>query len=70
MSWTNEELGIPPRELTLAEKVVAEQAGDEALWFNAETITENMLQEALRRLHAAVEGDEAIVAALPSRYMA
>jgi len=36
--------------------VVNEQADDEGLWFVAETITEDYLQRALRRLHAAVEG--------------
>lgn len=36
--------------------VVNEQAEDEGLWFIAETITEAMLQDALRRLTAAVEG--------------
>ena len=37
--------------------VVNEQAEDEALWFIAEYITEDFLQRALRRLHAAIEGD-------------
>ena len=37
-------------------KVVSEQAKDEGLWFVPETITENYLQRALRRLHAAIEG--------------
>ena len=36
--------------------VVAEQAEDEGIWFFAEHITESILQQALRRLHAAVEG--------------
>lgn len=36
--------------------VVAEQAGDEKLWFVAQTPGEDILQRALRRLHAAVEG--------------
>jgi hypothetical protein len=36
--------------------VVNEQAEDGGLWFVAETITEDYLQRALRRLHAAVEG--------------
>jgi hypothetical protein len=39
-----------------ARKVVDEQAKDEGLWFDAVYITESMLQQALRRLHAAVEG--------------
>jgi hypothetical protein len=37
--------------------VVNEQANDDSLWFRAQTITEDMLQRALRRLHAAVEGE-------------
>jgi hypothetical protein len=36
--------------------VVNEQAEDGGLWFVAQTITEDYLQRALRRLHAAVEG--------------
>lgn len=36
-------------------KVVLEQALDDGLWFVAETITEQYLQSALRRLHFAVE---------------
>lgn len=47
-----------PREPILedAKTVVAEQAEDEGLWFIPHTITEDILQRALRRLHAAVEG--------------
>ena len=37
------------------EEVIAEQAEDVALWFVPEMITEDYLQRALRRLHAAVE---------------
>ena len=44
--------------LAEAEHVCKEQAEDEGLWFVAETITESYLQSALRRLHAAVEGDQ------------
>jgi len=36
--------------------VMNEQAEDGGLWFVAETITEDYLQRALRRLHAAIEG--------------
>lgn len=36
-------------------KVVAEQAEDEGLWFNAVYITEDYLQQALRRLHRVIE---------------
>jgi hypothetical protein len=42
--------------LLAARVVVAEQAEDEGLWFAAETAPERYLQQALRRLHAAVEG--------------
>lgn len=36
--------------------LVEKQAEDHSLWFVAATITEDILQQALRRLHAAVEG--------------
>ena len=39
-----------------ARQVVDEQANDEGLWFIPVTITEDILQRALRRLHEAVEG--------------
>lgn len=39
-----------------AKGVVAEQANDDSLWFVAQTPGEDILQRALRRLHAAVEG--------------
>jgi hypothetical protein len=42
-----------------ATAVVNEQAEDDGLWFAAQTITEDTLQRALRRLHAAVEGESA-----------
>ena len=35
--------------------IMDEQASDEGLWFMPKTITEDYLQRALRRLHAAVE---------------
>lgn len=38
-------------------RIVDEQAEDEGLWFQAQTAPEAYLQRALRRLHAAVEGD-------------
>jgi hypothetical protein len=38
-----------------AQQVVSEQAEDEGLWFAAATASEAYLQQALRRLHAAVE---------------
>lgn len=36
-------------------KLVASQAEDEGLWFEAETASEAYLQQELRRLHAAIE---------------
>ena len=39
-----------------AKQVVDEQAQDDGLWFIPQTIAEDYLQRALRRLHAAVEG--------------
>jgi hypothetical protein len=35
--------------------VVDEQANDDGLWFVPHTITEDILQRALRRLHAVIE---------------
>ena len=43
------------RKSERARDVVDEQADDEGLWFAATTTTEAYLQQALRRLHAAVE---------------
>lgn len=45
-----------PLERDAALALVNEQAEDPGLWFMATTITEDMLQRALRRLHAAIEG--------------
>jgi len=39
-------------------KIVNEQAEDESLWFNAIYASEDILQRALRRLHAAIEDCE------------
>lgn len=36
--------------------LVEEQANDDGLWFIAETVAEAYLQQALRRLHAVIEG--------------
>ena len=50
--------------------VVEDQANDDRLWFEAETLTEATLQKELRRLHAAIEGvtpDEAAMAWLAKR---
>lgn len=43
----------PMCEIVVA--LVEEQALDEGLWFHATTMPEAYLQEALRRLHAAIE---------------
>ena len=44
--------------LAAIQAVVDEQAEDEGLWsLRAETIPEDMLQRALRRLHRVIEGD-------------
>ena len=40
------------------QQVVDEQAEDEGLWFRAQTAAEAYLQQELRRLHAAVEGEK------------
>lgn len=37
--------------------LVNEQANDDGLWFHATRITEAYLQQELRRLHAAIEGE-------------
>ena len=43
-------------------KLVAEQAEDEGLWFIAQTAPEAYLQQALRKIHVAIEGDGALLA--------
>jgi len=42
-------------ELAKLRQMVAQQAEDEGLWFNAATAPEAYLQQELRKLHAAVE---------------
>lgn len=42
-------------------RVIAEQAEDDGLWFQAQTAPEAYLQKALRRLHAAIEGDAKVL---------
>lgn len=44
----------PPCELR---QLVAQQAEDDGLWFNAVTAGEAYLQQELRKLHAAIEGE-------------
>ena len=42
------------------ERVAANQAEDDGLWFVAQTASEAYLQQALRHIHALIEGEEAI----------
>ena len=44
------------KRLAEARAIVDEQANDDGLWFLAETAPEAYLQQALRRLHEAIEG--------------
>lgn len=55
MTDTTKPLSAEER-LRLARHLVDEQARDPALWFEAEYITEAILQDALRELHAIIEG--------------
>lgn len=43
--------------LDAAQNLIDEQADDPSLWFIAQHATEEYLQAALRRLHAAIEGE-------------
>ena len=57
------------RQLAEIEVVVDQQANDEGLWCEAETCAEGYIQQALRRLHAAIEGkssEDCALAALAS----
>ena len=49
--------------IEVLKKVANEQAENAGLWFRARTAPEEYLQNALRRLHALIEGD-ALMAAL------
>ncbi len=42
------------------EAVVAEQAADDGLWFQAQTAPEAYLQQALRELHEIIEGKTSV----------
>lgn len=42
-------------------RIVDEQARDEGLWFQAQTCAEAYVQTALRKLHAAAEGDKSVI---------
>jgi len=44
-------------------QIVERQADDAELWFEAQHITESILQAALRELHAAVERDDCLAEA-------
>lgn len=44
-------------EPSAAHELVLRQAADEGLWFQAETASEAYLQQELRKLHAAIEGE-------------
>jgi len=44
-------------QLKAVKELVAKQAEDEGLWFEAKTAPEAHLQESLRALHKAVEND-------------
>ena len=49
-------LDAMPPKLKILFDLVLEQAEDEALWAQAESIVEAYTQQELRRLHSAVEG--------------
>ena len=51
-------MGFSVYPINTARRVAAEQANDDGLWFKAETAPEAYLQQALRRLHAVIEGDQ------------
>lgn len=52
----NVQLEASNERVRAARIIVDEQAGDDGLWFIAETCAEAYVQQALRRLHAAIEG--------------
>ena len=60
-----EELAQKEAYIEVLKKVANEQAENAGLWFRARTAPEEYLQNALRRLHALIEGD-ALMAALRS----
>ncbi len=52
-------------------EIVDEQAKDDGLWFIPQTVTEDYLQRALRRLHEVIEGktgEEFALELLSKRY--
>jgi hypothetical protein len=53
--WNRTPAAVAPAVME-AMAIVNEQAEDERLWFLPKYITEDYLQRALRRLHAAIEG--------------
>ena len=42
-------------QMVIIKQVVSEQAEDESIWFDARYITEDLLQQELRRLHYVIE---------------
>ena len=57
--WEEEQLARAWLCLNDARKLVAQQAEDDGLWFDAVHVTEDYLQRALRSLAAVVEGHNA-----------
>lgn len=57
LTVTVADLRAENERLARARAIVDEQAEDEGLWFRAQTAAEAYLQQELRRLHAAVEGE-------------
>ncbi len=47
--------GVAMTKLEAAKALVDEQAEDDGLWFDAQTMPEAYLQQELRRLHSAIE---------------
>ena len=54
--WDEHDCEAAYEEIERLLALVNEQAEDEGLWFRAETCAEAYVQQALRRLHAAIEG--------------
>lgn len=56
----HKQLTAANEKLASARKVIERQANDDGLWFLSRTAPEAYLQAALRNLHAAVEGTDAL----------
>ena len=52
------------QRMEATQSVVDEQAEDDGLWFASQTASEAYLQQALRRLHATIEGEAGMLALL------